>query len=38
MKMVNSIMEPLRKRYICNIKLKKGLMELEESLKFLRKE
>ena len=33
-KMVNSIMEPLRKKYICKNQIKKGINGVRESLKF----
>ena len=36
-KMVNSIMEPLRKRYICKYQIKKGINGVRESLKFFKK-
>ena len=35
-KMVNSIMEPLRKKYICKNQIKKGLNGVRESLKFFK--
>ena len=35
-KMVNSIMEPLRKKYICKNQIKKGINGVRESLKFFR--
>ena len=35
-KMVNSIMEPLRKRYICKNQIKKGINGVRESLKFFK--
>ena len=35
-KMVNSIMEPLRKKYICKNQIKKGINGLRESLKFFK--
>ena len=36
-KMVNSIMEPLRKKYICRNQIKKGINGVRESLKFFKK-
>ena len=36
-KMVNSIMEPLRKKYICKNQIKKGINGVRESLKFFKK-
>ena len=36
-KMVNSIMEPLRKRYICKYQIKKGINGVRDSLKFFKK-
>ena len=36
-KLVNSIMEPLRKKYICKNQIKKGINGVRESLKFLKK-
>ena len=35
-KMVNSIMEPLRKKYICKNQIKKGINGVRESLKFFK--
>ena len=35
-KMVNSIMEPLRKKYICKNQVKKGINGIRESLKFFK--
>tara|TARA_Y100000768_G_scaffold372381_1_gene339989 strand:+ start:1246 stop:2103 length:858 start_codon:yes stop_codon:yes gene_type:complete len=35
-KMVNSIMEPLRKKYICKKQIKKGINGVRESLKFFK--
>ena len=35
-KMVNSIMEPLRKKYICKNQFKKGINGVKESLKFFK--
>tara|TARA_X000000950_G_scaffold72329_1_gene89831 strand:- start:559 stop:1416 length:858 start_codon:yes stop_codon:yes gene_type:complete len=35
-KMVNSIMEPLRKKYICKNQIKKGIKGVRESLKFFK--
>ncbi len=35
-KMVNSIMEPLRKKYICKNQIKKGMNGVRESLKFFK--
>ena len=35
-KMVNSIMEPLRKEYICKNQIKKGINGVRESLKFFK--
>ncbi len=35
-KMVNSIMEPLRKKYICKNQIKKGINGIRESLKFFK--
>ena len=35
-KMVNSIMEPLRKKYICKKQIKKGISGVRESLKFFK--
>tara|TARA_B100000963_G_scaffold340986_1_gene340235 strand:+ start:5170 stop:6027 length:858 start_codon:yes stop_codon:yes gene_type:complete len=35
-KMVNSIMEPLRKKYICKIQIKKGIKGVRESLNFFK--
>lgn len=36
-KMVNSIMEPLREKYICKNQIKKGINGVRESLKFFKK-
>ena len=36
-KMVNSIMEPLRKKYICKNQIKKGINGVRESLKFFKR-
>ena len=36
-KMVNSIMEPIRKNYICKNQIKKGINGVRESLKFFKK-
>ena len=36
-KMVNSIMEPLRKKYICKNQIKKGITGVRESLKFFKR-
>ncbi len=36
-KLVNSIMEPLRKKYICRNQIKKGINGVRESLKFFKK-
>jgi len=36
-KMVNSIMEPLRKKYICKNQVKKGINGIRESLKFFKR-
>ena len=36
-KMVNSIMEPIRKKYICKNQIKKGINGVRESLKFFKK-
>ena len=36
-KLVNSIMEPLRKKYICKNQIKKGINGVRESLKFFKK-
>ena len=36
-KMVNSIMEPLRKKHICKNQIKKGINGVRESLKFFKK-
>ncbi len=36
-RMVNSIMEPLRKKYICKNQIKKGINGVRESLKFFKK-
>ena len=36
-KMVNSIMEPLRKKYICKKQIKKGLNGVREALKYFKK-
>ena len=35
-RMVNSIMEPLRKKYICKNQIKKGINGVRESLKFFK--
>ena len=35
-KMVNSIMEPLRKKYICKNQIKKGINGVRESLRFFK--
>ena len=35
-KMINSIMEPLRKKYICKNQIKKGINGVRESLKFFK--
>ena len=35
-KMVNSIMEPLRKKYICKKQMKKGLKGVREALKYFK--
>ena len=35
-KMVNSIMEPLRKKYICKKQIKKGLKGVREALKYFK--
>ena len=35
-KMVNSIMEPIRKKYICRNQIKKGINGVRESLKFFK--
>ena len=35
-KMVNSIMEPLRKKYICKNQIKKGINGVRDSLKFFK--
>ena len=35
-KMVNSIMEPIRKKYICKNQIKKGINGVRESLKFFK--
>ncbi len=35
-KMVNSIMEPLRKKYICKNQIEKGIKGVRESLKFFK--
>ena len=35
-KMINSIMEPLRKKYICKKQIKKGINGVRESLKFFK--
>ena len=35
-KMINSIMEPLRKNYICKNQIKKGINGVRESLKFFK--
>ncbi len=35
-KMVNSIMEPLRKKYICKKQIRKGINGVRESLKFFK--
>ena len=35
-KLVNSIMEPLRKKYICKNQIKKGINGVRESLKFFK--
>ena len=35
-KMVNSIMEPLRKKYICKNQIKKGIKGVRESLKYFK--
>ena len=35
-RMVNSIMEPLRKKYICKKQIKKGINGVRESLKFFK--
>ena len=35
-KMVNSIMEPLRKKHICKNQIKKGINGVRESLKFFK--
>ena len=35
-KMVNSIMEPLRKKYICKKQIKKGINGVRESLKYFK--
>ena len=35
-KMVNSIMEPLRKKYICKNQIKKGINGVRQSLKFFK--
>ncbi len=35
-KMVNSIMEPLRKKYICKNQIKKGISGVKESLNFFK--
>ena len=35
-RMVNSIMEPLRKKYICKNQIKKGINGVRESLRFFR--
>ena len=34
--MVNSIMEPIRKKYICKNQIKKGINGVRESLKFFK--
>tara|TARA_B100000886_G_C20386810_1_gene476438 strand:+ start:564 stop:1421 length:858 start_codon:yes stop_codon:yes gene_type:complete len=36
-KMVNSIMEPLRKKYICKNQVEKGIKGVRESLKFFKR-